>query len=83
MNCSLLAMGPVVTLAIVVAKKMGPPCGERHGKGKRYPDWLVAAVRMEHYDYGVSVKEIVEILNIPEATVRQWINFYSRVERAA
>lgn len=58
--------------------RMGPPGGERHGKGKAYPDWLIKAVRMEHYDYGVPVMDIVRILNIPESTVRQWVNFYSR-----
>jgi transposase-like protein len=59
-------------------KKMGAPYGERHGKGKKYPDWLVKAVRMEHYDFGESVSEISRILSIPESTVRQWVNFYSR-----
>lgn len=61
--------------------RIGAPFGERHGKGKKYPDWLIQAVRMEHYDFGEPVMEIVRILNIPEATVRQWINFYSRTHQ--
>ena len=62
---------------------MGPPPGELHGKGKAYPDWLIEAVRMEHYDFGVSVKEISETLSIPEFTVRDWVAFKTRVNRAA
>ena len=63
--------------------RIGASYGEKHGKGKKYPDWLITAVRMEHYDFGVPVVEISEILNIPESTVRQWVNFYSRVHSEA
>jgi len=58
--------------------RMGAPYGEKHGKGKKYPDWLVKAVRMEHYDFAEPVKEISTVLGIPESTVRQWVNYYSR-----
>lgn len=59
--------------------RIGAPYGERHGKGSRYPDWLVKAVRMEHYDYGEPVAEISRILAIPEETIRDWVSFKTRV----
>ena len=59
--------------------RMGPPGGERHGQGKRYPDWLITAVRMEHYDYGESIGEIARILSIPYDTVKDWVSFNTRV----
>ena len=59
---------------------MGAPRGEKHGKGKKYPDWLVKAVRMEHYDYGVSCREISEILSIPYDTITDWVGFHTRIE---
>lgn len=62
-------------------KKNGAPYGERNGRGKKYPDWLIQAVRMEHYDNGVPVSEISIILKIPESTVRQWINFNCRAHQ--
>lgn len=60
---------------------MSAPRGEKHGKGKKYPDWLIKAVRMEHYDFGEPVSSISIILGIPESTVRQWVNFYSRAHQ--
>jgi hypothetical protein len=61
--------------------KMGAPYGERHGNGKKYPDWLIKAVRMEYYDFGESVVEISRILKIPESTVRHWVLFYHRTHQ--
>ena len=58
---------------------MSAPHGEKHGKGKKYPDWLVTAVRMEYYDFGASCREISRILNIPYDTVTDWIGFHTRV----
>ncbi len=58
---------------------MSAPYGEKHGNGKKYPDWLVKAVRMEHHDFGEPVKEISTVLGIPDFTVRQWVNYYSRL----
>lgn len=55
------------------------PRGERHGKGKKYPDWLVQAVIMEHIDFGEPVQEISRILSIPERTINDWIGFRTRV----
>jgi hypothetical protein len=58
--------------------KMGAPYGEKHGKGKVYPNWLVAAVISEHYDFGEPVKEIARILNISEYTIRSWVSYQTR-----
>ena len=60
---------------------MCAPRGEKHGKGKAYPDWLVLAVIAEHFDFGEPVKEIARILSIPECTVRDWVSFRTRVAR--
>jgi transposase len=60
---------------------VGAPRGERYGKGKKYPDWLVKAVLMEHYDYGVSRRELSKILNIPYDTITDWVGYQTRVVR--
>lgn len=60
-------------------KKNGAPYGERHGKGKAYPDWLIEAVRMEFYDFDKTITDISDTLSIPYDTVKDWVGFNTRV----
>lgn len=58
--------------------RMGAPYGERHGKAK-VPDSIVREIRDRHYDNGDPIPELAREYNIPYYTVRDWVQFRTRV----